>query len=154
MARLDTPYFAVLGVAFLAAGAASLLLGVSGGSFQYGPLAIAGPFSIWRGAVVVSTGAFYLKATNGGIADREDEALVFMGSLMIWIVGGMEVLSILLGAIPGSPAVWIASPAGFLAAVAPPYPPSVLGLVLTLPAVRYTEDGLVRNLARLVGRND
>ncbi|MDR5656953.1 hypothetical protein RH831_07130 [Halodesulfurarchaeum sp. HSR-GB] len=149
MGRFDTPYFGLVGVVLVAAGAVSVLLGLTGGSLEYWPLAIAGPFSIWRGAVVLAAGAFYLTAVNGRITNREDEALVFMGSLMIWIVGGMEVLSILLGAIPGGPEVWIAGPTEFLAAIAPPYSPSVLAIPLSLPAFRYAEEDVVTVLKRL-----
>ncbi|APE95790.1 hypothetical protein [Halodesulfurarchaeum formicicum] len=149
MGRLETPYFGLVGVLLVAAGAVSVLLGLTGGSLEYWPLVIAGPFSIWRGAVVLAAGAFYLTAVTGRITDREDEALVFMGSLMIWIVGGMEVLSILLGAIPGGPEVWIASPTEFLAAIAPPYSPSVLAIPLSLPAFRYAEENVTTLLSRL-----
>ncbi|MGM0372256.1 MAG: hypothetical protein ACQEQJ_07110 [Halobacteriota archaeon] len=149
MGRLDTPYFAIVGVALVIAGAVSVLLGLTGGTLEYWPLVISGPFSIWRGAVVLAAGGFYLTAVNGGISGREDQALIFMGSLMIWIVGGMELLSILLGAIPGNPAVWIASPSDFLAAIAPPYPPSVLAVPLSLPAFRYAEEDLPTLLKRL-----
>jgi hypothetical protein len=142
MARLDGPYFLVLGLLLVLAGAVSLLVGVSGTTVAFGPLVIAGPYSLWRGAVLLGAGAFFVRATGSGIASREDEALVFMGSVMIWIVGGTEILGLVLGAIPGGPTVWIASPAAFLAAVAPPYPPSILALVLTLPALRYAEDDL------------
>ena len=153
MDRLDTPYFLVLGLLLVIAGGVSLLVGISGRTVEIGPLAVAGPYSLWRGAVLLGAGAFFVRATGGGIADREDEALVFMGSVMIWIVGGTEILGLVLGAIPGGPTVWIASPEAFLAAVAPPYPPSVPTLVLTLPALRYAEDDLRTMIRRFFEGN-
>ena len=149
----DTPYFAVVGALLAVAGAFGAVMGITGGSLSLGPVAIGGTYAIWWGPVLVAAGGLMLKAVTGEITTREDEAMVFMGSLMVWIVGGTDILSILLGAIPGGPAVWVASPTAFLAAIAPPYPPAVVGVVLTLPAFRYAENDVRTILRRLVGRN-
>lgn len=153
MNRLVTPYWIVVGLALVLAGGLSVLLGLTGGALHVGPLAIAGAYSLWRGAVVLAAGAFLLSATNGGITDREDEALIFMGSVMIWIVGGTEVLTILLEAIPGGPDVWIAGWSTFFATVGPPYSPSVLAVFLTLPAFGYAEEDVRTMVRRLFGRS-
>lgn len=151
MDQFERPYFVVVGALLVLAGGLSLFMGFTGGEIQVGPLVIAGPYSIWRGAVLLPAGLFFLSATNGGITDREDEALIFMGSVMIWIVGGTEALGILLAAIPGSPEVWVASLPTFLAGVSPPYPPAVLAILLTLPAYRYAADDFRTMLGRLFG---
>lgn len=151
--NLETSYWLVAGVALVLAGGLSVLMGVTGGAVHIGPLQISGAYSLWRGTVVLAAGAFLVSASSDGIADREDEALIFMGSVMIWIVGGTEVLTILLGAIPGEPAVWIASASAFLAAVGPPYSPSVLAVFLTVPAFRYAEDDFWTLVGRLFGGN-
>lgn len=151
--RFETPYWSLVGAALVVGGGLSVLFGLTGGEFYFGPMAIAGAYSLWRGAVVLSAGVFLLKAASGGILDREDEALVFMGSVMIWIVGGTELLSIVLGALPGGPGVWVADFSPFLLAVGPPYPPSVLAIVLTLPALVYTQDDVRTMAGRIVGRN-
>ncbi len=151
MGQFERPYFMAVGALLTLAGALSLFMGFTGGEIQVGALAISGPYSIWRGAVLLPAGFFFLSGTNGGITDREDEALIFMGSVMIWIVGGTEVLGILLAAIPGSPDVWLASVPTFLAGVSPPYPPSVLAILLTLPAYRYAADDFRTMLHRLFG---
>ena len=149
----DTPYFAVVGALLAVAGAFGAVLGLTGGTLSLGPVAIGGTYAIWWGPVLVAAGGFMLKAVTGEITTREDEALVFMGSLMVWIVGGTDILSILLGAIPGGPDVWLASPGAFLTAIGPAYPPAVLGVFLTLPAFRYAENDVRTILGRLVGRN-
>ncbi|MFW6383862.1 MAG: hypothetical protein ACOCZC_00510 [Halodesulfurarchaeum sp.] len=151
--RWDTPYFAMVGALLVAAGAIGTLAGLTGDTIHVGPVAIGGTFAIWWGPVLVGAGAFMLRAVSGRLTTREDEALVFMGSLMLWIVGGADVLSILLGAIPGGAEVWLASPAAFLAGVAPPYPPAVLGAFLALPAFRYAENDVLTILRRLLGRS-
>ncbi len=153
MGRLETPYWMVVGLALVLAGGVSVLMGLTGGAVHLGPLVISGAYSLWRGAVVLAAGAFLLSATNGGIDDREDEAVIFMGSVMIWIVGGTEVLSIFLAAIPGGPEGWITSGSAFLVSVGPPYSPSVLAIVLTLPAFRYAEDDFRTMVRRLFGGN-
>lgn len=150
--RLETPYWALVGTVLVVVGGVSVLLGVTGGELHLGPMAIAGAYSLWRGAVVLAAGVFLLKAANGGLVDREDEALVFMGSVMIWIVGGTELLSIVLGALPGGPGVWVADLSAFLLAVGPPYPPSVLAILVTLPALRYAEDDVRTMVGRIFGR--
>ncbi|MFW5922125.1 MAG: hypothetical protein ACOCRC_02335 [Halodesulfurarchaeum sp.] len=148
----ERPYFTVVGVLLGLAGALGTLMGLTGETLEIGPALVDGPFAIWRGPVLIAAGVFLGKATANGITEREDEALVFMGSVMVWIVGGTELLGIVLGAIPGGSEVWIASPAAFLAAVGPPYPPAVLGVFLTLPAFRYAEDDVRTLLKRLFGQ--
>jgi hypothetical protein len=151
--NFETSYWLVVGLALVFAGVLSVLMGLSGGAVHVGPLSITGAYSLWRGAVVLATGAFLVTASSGGITDREDEALVFMGSVMIWIVGGTELLTILLGAIPGEPDVWLTTGSAFVAAVGPPYSPSVLGILVTLPAFGYAEDDFRTLLKRLFGGN-
>lgn len=148
---LETAYWLVVGTALVVAGVLSVFMGVTGGAVHVGLLAISGAYSLWRGTVVLAAGAFFVSASSGGLTDREDEALVFMGSVMIWIVGGTEALSILLEAIPGEPDVWIASGSAFVAAVGPPYSPSILAILLTLPAFRYAEDDFWTLVQRLFG---
>ncbi|MEF8771726.1 hypothetical protein [Halodesulfurarchaeum sp.] len=148
-----TSYWMIVGVALVVAGVLSAIMGLTGGTVHVGPVSITGAHSLWRGAVVLATGAFLVTASSGGITDREDEALVFMGSVMIWIVGGTELLTILLGAIPGEPDVWIASGSAFVAAVGPPYSPSVLAILVTLPAFGYAEEDFRTLLKRLFGGN-
>ncbi|MFW6458746.1 MAG: hypothetical protein ACOCY6_04970 [Halodesulfurarchaeum sp.] len=149
----DRPYFFGVGVLLVVAGALAVFMGVVGNRLVVGPAEFGGPFAVWRGPVVAAAGAFMLRATVDGISSREDQALIFMGGLMIWIVGGTELFAILLEAIPGGSGAWIATPSGFVAAISPPYPLAVVAVVLTLPAVRYTEKGIATVLKRIFGRN-
>ncbi|MFW6049014.1 MAG: hypothetical protein ACOC88_02455 [Candidatus Bipolaricaulota bacterium] len=59
----------------------------------------AGNFMLWRGLVLGSAGIFLVFGLN--IQNPvEVKAQVLLASIMIWIVGGMEVLDIILGSIP------------------------------------------------------
>lgn len=138
MTRRDEFYFGAFGVLLLLAGGVELLLGVSGGEFEVAVVTISGTFLAWRGIVVLSAGAFYLQAAANGLDDRRQQATVFMGGLMLWIVGGTDLLATLLGAIPGGPDVWIASTADLATAIGPPYSPAIIALPFTLLALRYT----------------
>ncbi len=138
MTRWDEFYFGAFGLLLLLAGAVELLLGITGGEFEIAVVTISGTFLAWRGIVVLSAGAFYLQAAANGLDDRRQQATVFMGSLMLWIVGGTDLLATLLGAIPGGPDVWIASAADLAAAMGPPYSPAIVALPFTLVALSYT----------------
>lgn len=138
MTRWDEFYFGAFGILLLLAGGVELLLGIIGGESELAVVTISGTFLAWRGIVVLSTGAFYLQAVANGLDDRRQQATVFMGSLMLWIVGGTDLLATLLGAIPGGPDVWIATAADLGAAMGPPYSPAIVALPFTLVALSYT----------------
>ncbi|MFW6376535.1 MAG: hypothetical protein ACOC0F_01035 [archaeon] len=138
MTRWDEWYFGAFGGLLLLVGGVALLLGITGGEFEVSFVTISGTFLAWRGIVVLSAGAFYLHAVANGLEDRRQQATVFMGSLMLWIVGGTDLLATLLGAVPGGPDVWIASAGDLAAAMLPPYSPAIVALPFSLVALAYT----------------
>ena len=146
MVRWDEAFFVLVGIPVLLAGIGEILLGVTGGEFQLSIVTISGTFLLWRGVILVFAGGFYVHGALSGLDDRRSQAIVFMGSLMIWIVAGNELLATVLGAIPGGPDVWFASGTAILTALGPPYSPAVVVLPLSFVAFTYTR-GRVRALA-------
>lgn len=143
MVRRDEVYFGSLGSALLAVGAIvfvrSVGLAPTGIPQTAGVVALSGAF--FRGIILLSTGLLYLQAVTDGLDDRRNQAKAFLGSLMIWIIAGTQLLALVLGAIPGGPDVWVASASTIASSLSPPYPPSLYGAVLALVALTYTQFG-------------
>ncbi|AKH96579.1 hypothetical protein [Halanaeroarchaeum sulfurireducens] len=141
MATAEDVYFGLLGIVAVLGGGAELLLGVTGGSVSVSLVTIDGAFLLWRGVIVVSAGAFFVRAAVDGLDDRRNQGVAFLASLMLWIVAGTDVLGRVLGAIPGGGDVWIAGAGEILGSLGPPYSPALVFVVFTLPVLRYTHYG-------------
>jgi len=143
--RLDEAYFGLLGAAVglvgMLAVARGLGLAVPDPQPTLAVLTVSGTFLLWRGVILLSAGAFYLYGATEGLEDPSMRARVFMASLMIWIVAGVDLLGRLLGAIPGGADRWVASGSEILAAMGPPYSPAVLAAPLALAALAYRSQG-------------
>jgi len=139
--RRDDIYFGVLGVAVVLAGAIATVRGigldVADLQSTLGVVTVSGTVLLWRGVILLSAGAFYLYGALEGLGGRETQSTVFLGSLMIWIVAGTDLLAAMLGAIPGGADVWVASGPEILAALGPPYTPSVIAAPFALAALAY-----------------
>jgi len=139
--RRDDVYFGALGLAVALAGVVAVLRGVGIGitdPHAIAPLVtVAGTFLVWRGIILVLAGWLFLTGATDGLDDRENQATVVMASLMLWIVAGADLLSRLLGAIPGGPDIWIAGPTEVVAALGPPYGPALLAAPFALVALKY-----------------
>ena len=98
---------------------------------------VAGTFLLWRGLILVLAGWLFLSGATEGLDERENQATVVLASVMVWIVAGTDLLSRLLGAIPGGPDVWIAGPTEVVAALGPPYGPALLAAPFALVALKY-----------------
>ncbi|QGN06740.1 hypothetical protein Hrd1104_05170 [Halorhabdus sp. CBA1104] len=139
--RRDDVYFGALGLAVALSGVVAVLRGV--GVSVTDPNAIvplvtvAGTFLVWRGIILLLVGWLFLSNVTDGLDDRENQATVVMASLMLWIVAGADLLSRVLGAIPGGSDVWLAGPVEVVAALGPPYGPALLFAPLALVALRY-----------------
>ncbi|MFP3953185.1 MAG: hypothetical protein ACLFVS_03550 [Candidatus Acetothermia bacterium] len=97
----------------------------------------AGNFMLWRGLVLGSAGIFLVFGLN--IQNPvEVKAQVLLASIMIWIVGGMEVLDIILGSIPGEGMEWISTGEQFIGHYGGPYDPGIFLLPLSLALVWVT----------------
>ena len=143
--RPDRAYFGLLGAAVGLAGllavARGLGLAVPDPQSTLGVVTVSGTFLLWRGIVLLSAGAFYLHGASEGLADPAMQARVFMASLMVWIVAGVDLLGRLLGAIPGGSEVWVAGGGEVLAAMGPPYSPAVVAAPFALAALAYRSRG-------------
>ena len=139
MKRWDDGLFLAVGIALVLSGVTELFLGITGGQFASGVLAIGGELLLWRGIILLPAGVFLIYGALSGLDSLKNQARVFMGSMMIWIVAGIELLGTLLEAIQGAEEVWVASTGDLVAAMGPPYSPAVIVLPFTLVAFRYTK---------------
>jgi len=130
-------YFTIFGIIVLAFGAAELLLGITGRSFELGLLEMSGEFLLWQGIILLSAGAFYLSSFKN-FSDIHQQAKVVMASVMMWIVAGMQIFGMILESIPGGEdGGWFNTAEGFLEAYAGPYIPELLLLPFSLVVIYY-----------------
>ena len=125
-------YFFSLGMVSSFFGLISVLAVLHGKDFIVGIIGF--PSDIfrggWGGVILLFSGLFYIH----GIKKLEDihrRAELFIGSAMIWILGGSEILRIFLESIPGEEG-WFNSFENFLSHYFPPYHPSILLLPFSL----------------------
>lgn len=139
--RRDEAYFGVLGVVVGLIGLLAIARG--SGVATVDPAAtltvvtVSGTFLLWRGTILLAAGAFYLQGVREGLDRLNAQATVFLGSLMIGILAGAELVSNLLEAIPGGADRWVADGGEIVAAVGPPYTPAVVIAPFALVAVIY-----------------
>ena len=130
-------YFAIFGLVVLGFGAAEIILGITGKSFEWGILEMSGEFLLWRGLILFFAGAFYLSGFKD-FADIHQQAKIVMASVMIWIIAGLQIFSMILESIPGGEdGGWLNTAEGFLATYAAPYIPSLFLLPFSLVVVYY-----------------
>lgn len=139
--RVDEAYFGALGVAVglmgLLAVGRGLGLSLLDPMSTLGVLTISGTFLLWRGVILLSASAFYIHGAAEGLDRQNAQGTVFLGSLMLWIVAGTDLLAILLEAIPGGSEQWFASSGEIVAALGPPFSPSVVAAPFALSALVY-----------------
>lgn len=132
-------YFALFGLIVLGIGIIEIIVALTNGCMEYGSLIICDQedFLLWRGLILSSAGAFYLSSFKK-FSDIHQQAKTVMASVMIWLVGGIALLGMILGSIPGpEDGVWFNSLEGFLASYAGPYIPSLLLLPFSLIVLYY-----------------
>ncbi len=115
-------------------GLLEIMLSLTGSSFTWGIITFTGEFVLWRGLILTASGALFLIAISEGNPVQK-RAQAVLASLMIWIVGGMEILSIVLSSIPGEGTRWLTTLQGFISSYQEPVIPSILLLPLTLGLV-------------------
>ncbi len=121
-----------LGLIVISVGLMELLLSLTGETLVVGGVIVfSGSFMLWRGLVLGSAGVFMVFALR--IQNPvEVKAQVLLASIMISIVGGMEVLDLILSSIPGEGSRWISTAGEFVGAYGGPYQPAVFLLPLSL----------------------
>jgi hypothetical protein len=125
---------AFIGVFAVVPGLLEIMLSLTGSSFAWGIVTFAGEFVFWRGLILTASGVLFLSAINEGNPVQK-RAQAVLASLMIWIVGGMEILSIVLSSVPGEGKRWLTTLEGFIESYQEPVIPSILLLPLTLGLV-------------------
>lgn len=130
-------YFAIFGLTVLGVGSAEILLGLTGKSFKWGIMEMSGEFLLWRGLILFFAGVFYLSSIKN-FSDIHQQAKTVMATVMIWILGGMEIFSMILESIPGGEeGGWFNTLEGFLATYSAPYAPSLFLLPFSLAVLYY-----------------
>jgi hypothetical protein len=132
-------YFAIFGLFVLALGMLELIIALSGGCVEYGSLIICDEedFLLWRGLILFFAGAFYLSSFKN-FTDIHQQAKIVMASVMIWLIGGIGLLGMILGSIPGpEDGAWFNTAEDFMASYGGPYIPSLVLLPFSLVAIYY-----------------
>ncbi len=134
--KIGSIYFGILGLLVVSTGAAEMILGALNKTVQSSAVIFSGYFMLWRGLILVSAGLFYLSSVKD-FSDIHQQAKTLVGSIMIWVIAGMQLFSTLLGATPGGEDRWFNTWDGFLSSFSPPYIPSLFLLPLTLFVLYY-----------------
>jgi hypothetical protein len=132
-------YFAIFGLIVLVVGILELIIALSGGCVEYGSIIICDEedFLLWRGLILFFAGAFYLSSFKN-FTDIHQQAKTIMASVMIWLIGGIALLGMILGSIPGSEdGAWFNTAEDFIASYGGPYIPSLVLLPFSLLALYY-----------------
>lgn len=132
--RVFSSLLVLIGLLTVIPGLLEIMLSLTGSSFTWGIITFTGEFVLWRGLILAASGALFLIAINEGNPVQK-RAQAVLASLMIWIVGGMEILSIVLSSIPGEGTRWLTTLEGFMESYQKPVIPSILLLPITLGLV-------------------
>jgi len=129
-------YFALLGAVTLACGLADLIVTVSRGVYIWGIVEIPGEMfrGGWGGLVVIFAGLFYLSGSKN-VSEIHQLSKVVMGSILIWLMAGCDLLARITESIPGGDEGWFNSIDGFFGTYAPPYTPAMLLLPFSLVVI-------------------
>ena len=127
-------YVALLGVITLAFGIADILVSVAGAEVVIGYIEIPNDVfrGIWGGLVVACAGGLMISSIRD-IGNLQNYAKALMGAMLIWLVAGCDLFLRICSSIPAPPEspAFLNSLGGFLAGLAPPYPPAVFILPFT-----------------------
>ena len=94
-----------------------------------------GWISIWRGLVTFLAGLLIMLGAFR-FSDDEGFGTSVVGSIMLWIVAGSDILKMLCTSIPGT-ASWLNTFHGFLETYAPPYPAAIWLLPFSLVMLHF-----------------
>jgi hypothetical protein len=137
--ELGRYYFAIFGLVVLVFGIIEIIVALNNGCIEYGSIIICDQedFLLWRGLILFSAGGFYLSSFHK-FSDIHQQAKTVMASIMIWLVGGIALLGMILGSIPGpEDGAWFNTIEGFIASYTGPYIPSLFLLPFSLVALYY-----------------
>ncbi len=134
MAKL---YFGILGIVTVLFGVSELAVTAGGTSFSWGILEIPNEMfrGGWGGFIVLFAGLFYLSSLKN-FSEIHQFSKAIMGSIMIWVVAGLDIFAMITESIPGEEG-WFNSLGGFLGTYAPPYTPAIILLPFSLVVIYY-----------------
>lgn len=116
-----------------------ILFSLIGETYIWGKITFQGDFMLWRGLILLGSSLFYLLAIRS-TSFVQKQAQIVLASLMIWIIGGIEIISLILGSIPGGEGQWINSLDRFLGSYSGPFIPSLFLLPISIALVLYIFD--------------
>ena len=91
--KFGSIYFGIFGIVVLVFGIAEFIAtGIGGYTGRW--LDLSGTFVIWRGIILFFAGLFYLSSIKK-FTEIHQLAKSVMASIMIWIVAGVEILSLI-----------------------------------------------------------
>jgi uncharacterized membrane protein (GlpM family) len=135
--KIGSIYFAILGIVTLVFGIADLVVAAGGEDFTIGILNIPGDMfrGGWGGLIVIFAGLFYLLSIKN-FSEIHQFSKTVMGSILIWIVAGMDIFAMITDSIPGEEG-WFNTLEGFLGTYASPYPPAIFLFPFSLVVIYY-----------------
>ncbi|MFB6214901.1 MAG: hypothetical protein ABEI54_03435 [Candidatus Bipolaricaulia bacterium] len=128
--RLDI-LLSLTGAGTFIPGLLEILLGLVGETYTWQILTFGGDFTVWRGLILLAAGALFFFAINQPNPVQK-RAQAVLACSMIWIIGGIEILSTILNSIPGGEGAWINTAGEFLSHFTGPFTPSVLLLPISI----------------------
>lgn len=134
--KLGSVYFGTLGSVILMIGAVEIGTVILGATVEFGPIIISRDFLLWQGSILLFAGGFYISGVKN-FDKIHPQARIVMGSIMIWVLAGMYLISTFFGSIPGGEGSWFNTWNGFLASYSAPYPPSLFILPFSLVVLYY-----------------
>ncbi|MBS3786848.1 hypothetical protein KGY79_01480 [Candidatus Bipolaricaulota bacterium] len=140
---LDT-LLALVGACTFIPGLLEILFGLTGETYTWAILSFGGDYDLWRGLILVASGSLFFFTINQPISVQK-RAQAVLASAMIWIVGGIEILSTVLNSIPGGEGSWFNTTSEFLSYYTGPFTPSLLLLPVSLVLVILVSSVEVKN---------
>jgi len=136
--KFGSIYFALLGAATLACGFADLIVTISKDAYSLGIMEFPGEMfrGGWGGLVVIFAGLFYLSGAKN-VSEICQLSKVVMGSILIWLIAGCDLLAMITESIPGGEDGWFNTMGGFLGTYAPPYTPAMVLLPFSMVTILY-----------------
>ncbi len=136
MKKFDSIYFALLGTATLACGLADLIVTISRDVYTFRIVEFPSEMfrGGWGGLVVTFAGLFYLSGFKN-VSETHQLSKVVMGSILIWLIAGCDLLAMITESIPGGENGWFNTMSGFVGTYAPPYTPAMILLPFSMVAI-------------------
>ncbi|MCF7889952.1 hypothetical protein K9M78_01890 [Candidatus Bipolaricaulota bacterium] len=122
---------ALVGAGTFIPGLLGILFGLAGETYTWRILTFGGNFTLWRGLILLAAGTQFFFAVNQSNPVQK-RAQAVLASSMIWIIGGIEILSTVLNSITGGEGAWLNTAGEFLSHYTGPFTPSVLLLPISI----------------------